>query len=57
MLAFFVVVVAGCYGWLLLVAVAGCWWLDVVSCCGLSTECQPNIGKYIGLGLEIIIYI
>ena len=29
-------VVAGCYGWLLLVAVAGCCflWLIVVSCCG-----------------------
>ena len=44
-----ILVVAGCCGWLLLVAVAGyccLLWLDVVSCCGfLSTECQPNIGE------------
>ena len=61
------VVVAGCSGWLLLVAhwlllvaVAGCCllWLDVVSCCGLlSTSASLTLVKYIGLGLGIIIYI
>ena len=39
------VVVAGCYGWLLLVAVAG------------QLSASLTLGKYIGLGLGIIISI
>ena len=61
------VAVAGCCGWMLLFAVAGCCyllWLVVccgwmllfaVACCQLSASL--TFGKYIGLGLGIIIYI